>query len=146
MIDRSHIGRSFAPFEVVVDPFQLRLFAKATGETRQEYQDLVAAHQRGLRGLLAPPTFLFSIWLQDPVPLRIASELGLELGRVLHGEQKFTYSSQIYSGDTITVQERITDIYDKRGGQLEFVVSDVGAVNQHGETVGTAVCTTVYRN
>ena len=146
MLDHTRIGHSFAPFTVTIDPFQLRLFAKAVGEDRPEYIDLSATQAMGLRGLVAPPTFLFSIWMQDPVPLRLTSELNLELGRVLHGEQSFSYSAPIYSGDTVTVREQITDIYEKRGGALEFIVCDLDATNQLGERVGTATCTTVYRN
>jgi hypothetical protein len=146
MLDRSHVGRTFAPFTVSIDPFQLRLFAKAIREERPEYLSEAAALALGMRGLPAPPTFLFSVWMQDPVPLRLTAELKLDIGRVLHGEQSFSYGTPLYSGDTITVQERISDIYEKRGGALEFIVSELDATNQLGERVGTATCTTVYRN
>lgn len=146
MIDRSHIGRTFPAFQVRVEPFQLRLFAKAVGETRAEYLDEDAARAAGLRGLLAPPTFLFSLWLQDPVEFRMARELGLDLRRVLHGEQTFRYRAPVCGGDVVRVQETIRDVYDKKGGALEFVVSDVVARGAGGEPVAEAACVTVVRN
>lgn len=146
MIDRSHIGRAFDAFTVRVEPFQLRLFAKAVGEARPEYVDEAVALAAGYRGLLAPPTFLFSLWLQDPTEFQLARKLGLDLRRVLHGEQSFTIHEPLCGGDVMTLQERIVDIYDKRDGALEFVVSDVTAHDPDGRLLAEGRCTTVVRN
>jgi acyl dehydratase len=141
----SFIGRAFAPFSVRVDPFQLKLFAKAIGETRPEYVDEAAAATAGRRGLLAPPTFLFSIWLQDPRSGQANSVLDLDVRRVLHGEQSFSYAAPIYSGDTITLQETIVDVYEKKNGALTFFVSEMSTKNQLGEGTGLMRCVTVLR-
>ena len=52
---------------------------------------------------------------------------------VLHGEQGFTYHAMAYAGDTLTFEQRIDDIYDKKGGALEFVVRTTRVTNQRGE-------------
>jgi hypothetical protein len=72
--------------------------------------------------------------------------LGIDIGRVLHGEQQFTYLQQIYAGDRIKLSTRISDIYDKKGGALEFVVQDTTAENQQGVAVGAARTIMVVRN
>jgi acyl dehydratase len=76
----------------------------------------------------------------------IMGRLGVDIGRVLHGEQQFTYGEPIYAGDTITMKTKISDIYDKKGGTLDFIVQDTEAVNQKGEKVGVARTVIVVRN
>ena len=48
MIDRSYIGQKRKPLTVAVEPFQLRLFAKAIGETNPIYLEEEAAKKGGL--------------------------------------------------------------------------------------------------
>jgi acyl dehydratase len=76
----------------------------------------------------------------------ILGKLGVDIGRILHGEQHFTYFKPIYAGDTITLTTRVTDMYDKKGGALDFIVQETDATNQKGETVGATRSTIVVRN
>lgn len=124
MIDRSNIGRSWPPWDVEVEKGRLRLFAKAIGETRPIYTDDAAARATGLRGILAPPTFAFCLGADDPDGLRYLDELGIPIGRMLHGEQRLTLIEPICAGDRLRVTRRIRDIYDKKGGALEFIAFD----------------------
>ena len=50
------------------------------------------------------------------------------------------------AGDTVTVRSAITDIYDKRGGKLEFVVKDSSVINQHEELVAELRTVLVVRH
>jgi acyl dehydratase len=72
--------------------------------------------------------------------------LGIDIGNVLHGEQRFSYFGQIYAGDRIRLSTQISDIYEKKGGALQFVVQDTIAENQNGETVGTSRIVSIVRN
>jgi len=146
MLDRSLIGHEFPPRFTDVEKGQLRFFAKATGETNPVYFDEDAARAAGHPNLPAPPTFLFSLEQLAPDPMGVLGVLGVDIGNVLHGEQQFTYMKQIYADDRIKLACRISDIYDKKGGALEFIVQDTTAENQHGETVGLARTITVVRN
>jgi acyl dehydratase len=146
MIDRSYIGRTLPSFSVKIEPFQLRLFAKAIGETRPEYLDEEHARAIGLPGLLAPPTFVFSIWLQDPVPFRMVTKLGLDMDRVLHGEQSFTFRSPFHSGDIVRITERIADVYERKNGLLVFIVSEILADTPANVPLAEARCVTVVRH
>lgn len=146
MIDRSYMGRKSEPLTVAVEPFQLRLFAKAIGETNPVYLEVEAAKAAGYRNMLAPPTFANALSLSKPDPFGQWPAMGIELAKVLHGEQKFEYFAPICAGDTITLQDEITDIYDKKDGAMEFVISEITVTNQDGELVGKMTSVLVQRH
>lgn len=146
MLDRSKIGHSFPSHSVEIEKGRLRFFAKAIGETNPIYTDEAAARDAGYKTLPAPPTFMFSIDLDSPEFLPVLQLLNMDIGRILHGNQEFEYSGTIYAGDTITASCKILDMFDKKGGALEFVVLENSYTNQHGELVGKARQTIVYRN
>lgn len=145
MIDKKHIGKVVPLFTATADKSQLRFFAKATGETNPIYSDEAAAKAAGHPTLPLPPTFLFSLMLEQPGD-KLRQELGIDVRRVLHGEQSFTYHRMAYAGDTLRFEGRITDIYQKKGGALDFVVRDTKVTNQRGEHVADIRAVTVQRN
>jgi acyl dehydratase len=146
MIDRRHIGHVMAPFTVPVEAGRLRFFAKATGQTDPVYTDPAAARDAGHRDLPVPPTFLFCLEMESPHSGAIREMLCLDYRRLLHGEQQFTYHAMAYAGDQLRFEPRIEDIYDKKGGALEFVVRQTRVINQHGTLVAELRCVTVQRN
>lgn len=121
-----------ATTEVVIERGRLRLFAQATGQTDPVFTDLAAARAAGFRDLPAPPTFLTSLELGVPDPYAYLIELGIDLGGVLHGEQSFVYHAQAYAGDILVLRPRIVDVYEKRGGALEFLVRETLVSNEAG--------------
>ncbi|MBK5517244.1 MaoC family dehydratase N-terminal domain-containing protein [Pseudomonas sp. TH10] len=147
MLDRSKTGTVFAPFTVVVGLRQLMFFAKAIGETNPVYVDETAARAAGHRSIPAPPTFAMVLDMdrQEDLSPEVAL-LQLDVRRILHGSQSFEYFAPIYAGDEITVTRQIVDIYDKKGGALEFVVTESRYTNQDRQCVSTAQCCLVYRN
>lgn len=146
MIDRQYIGHTLPPFEVEVEKGRLRFFAKATGQHDPVYADESAAHDAGHPGLPVPPTFLFCLEMESPDPAAIRKLLGLDYKRLLHGEQGFTYHRQAYAGDRLRFEQRIDDIYDKKGGALEFVLRTTRVSNQRGEHVADLRSVTVMKN
>lgn len=146
MIDRRYIGHVLAPFSVPVEAGRLRFFAKAIGQTDPAYVDEAAARDAGHPGLPVPPTFLFCLEMEGPNPAAIRELLGLDYGRLLHGEQQFVYHAPAYAGDVLRFEQRIEDIYDKKGGALEFVVRRTQVSNQHGVQVAQLRAVTVMRN
>jgi acyl dehydratase len=145
MIDKKHIGRQLPTFLVTAEAGQLRFFAKATGETSPIYFDEQAARDAGHPNLPLPPTFLFSLEFQIPSNAW-RDELGIVTARILHGEESFRYHRMAYAGDTLRFDVRIADIYDKKGGALEFVVRETRVTNQHGEHVADLRSVLVQRN
>lgn len=146
MIDRRFIGHELPPFEVRVEPGRLRFFAKATGQTHPLYVDEAAARAAGHPGLMVPPTFLFCLEMESPDPAAIRNLLGLDYKRLLHGEQRFVYGAPAFAGDALRFAQRIEDIYDKKGGALEFVQRRTLVHNQHGLQVAELHGTTVMRH
>jgi acyl dehydratase len=146
MIDRRHIGHTLAPFSVPVEAGRLRFFAQATGQTDPVYTDTAAARDAGHRDLPVPPTFLFCLEMEGPNPAAIRELLGLDYRRLLHGEQQFSYHAMAHAGDVLTFEQQIDDIYDKKGGALEFVVRLTRVSNQHAQLVAELRSVTVMRN
>jgi acyl dehydratase len=146
MIDKSHIGKTFPGHSVVVEAGRLRFFAEAIGETNPVYVDEAAAQAAGYPSLPVPPTFLFGLEMERPNALAWVREIGMNLARILHGEQTFTYHRPACAGDVLTFDTCISDIYDKKNGALEFVVKQSRVSNQHGEHVADLKTVLVQRN
>lgn len=145
-IDRSMIGRELPSTSLLVTRSRLRYFAKATGLTDPIYTDVNVAKRVGHRDLPVPPTFLFAIELEAPNPFAFLEQMGVELDTVLHGEQEFTYTQMAYAGDELIATGRITDIYEKKGGRLEFIVKESTVTNQDGAQVAVMRNATVVQN
>jgi acyl dehydratase len=145
MIDTKFIGKVLPPFRVTAETGQLRFFAKATAETNPVYFDESAARDAGHRSLPLPPTFLFSLEFEQP-DKSWRDEMGIQIARILHGEQSFTYHRLAYAGDTLRFESHIADIYEKKGGALSFVVRETRVTNQDGEHVADLRSVLVHRN
>jgi acyl dehydratase len=146
MIDRQFIGHVMPAFDVLVERGRLKFFAKAIGQTDPVYVDEAAAQAAGHPGLPVPPTFFFCLEMDAPDPAAIRNLLGMDYRRLLHGEQGFTYHRMAYAGDVLRYEQRIEDIYDKKGGALEFVVRKTRITNQRDEHVADLRAVTVLRN
>ena len=145
-----HIGTVSETRFVTVEAGFLKFFAKATNETNPVYFDEEAAIAAGHPAIPMPPTYLFS--LQMAVPARRGDlfdkehGLGIDLMRVLHGEQGFTYHRPIYAGDRIAITTTTEDIYAKKGGALAFIVQSTRFENDSVDLCAEARQVTVVRS
>jgi acyl dehydratase len=146
MIDKQHIGRTTTPQTVDVEKGRLKFFAKAIGETNPIYIDEAAAKAAGYRALPAPPTFTFCLEMETNSLWDNIAAMGVPVGKILHGSQAFKYHAPICAGDRVTFQTKVSDIYDKKGGALEFIVEDTTAKNQDGVLVAELQRVIVVRN
>jgi len=146
MLDKSRIGHVFPSFTAEVEKGRLKFFAKAIGETNPVYTDEAAALKAGYRSLPAPPTFTSVLDQESPDFLPVLGLLDIDIAKILHGTQAFEYFAPICAGDTIRVEARITDIFDKKGGALEFVVMESQYTNQDAQLTTKATSTLVVRN
>jgi len=146
MIDRKHIGRVLPKAVLDIEKGRLLFFAKAIGETNPVYTDEVAAKAAGYPSLPALPTFIFAAELDANTLVPAVKEMGVNLERILYGEQQFTYFAPICAGDTITVESKFTDVYEKKGGALEFLVKESVVTNQHATKVAEMRSVVVVRN
>ncbi len=145
-LDRKIIGHEFKPFSATVEAGKVRLFCKAIGEEDPIYADEAAAKKAGFSKIPVPPTFLQAIANDNPDRGGLLQLLKVDIGLILHGEQHYDYFAPVHVGDTITCQQKVTDMYDKKGGALWFVVSETSMKDQSGKPVAKATSITVVRN
>lgn len=146
MLDTSKIGHKFTTFSADVEKGRLKFFAEAIGETDPVYTDEAAARQAGYASLPAPPTFPMVLDMEGPENMPVLELLGIDIAKILHGSQEFEYFAPICAGDVITVTSRIADMFEKKDGALEFVLSENTYTNQGGQMVARAISTLVVRN
>lgn len=146
MAYEEYVGKAYEPFEVEVEKGRLRFFAKAIGSDDPIYCDEDAARSAGYAGLPAPPTFAFSITMDAGQSFNVLEDMGIPLPKAVHGAQGFTYHKPIIAGDVISGQQVISKIYEKKGGALLFIETDIELKNQNGETVCDLQSTIVVRN
>ena len=145
MIDRKHVGRKLPVAVLAIEAGRLRQFARAIGETNPIYTDEVAARAAGYRSLPAPPTFLIAGELEADTVRAALVDMGVDVARILHGEQQFTYDAPVCAGDSVAFASTFGDIYGKRNGALEFIVKETMVTNQHGMRVATMRSVIVVR-
>lgn len=147
MADKSLIGRQTAQGSVEVEKGKLKFFAKAIGETNPLYSDLAAAKDEGHQSLPIPPTFLMPLLSELRGDIQgLMSVLEWDLGKILHAEQSFVYHQMVYASDVLTAETHIVDVYEKKGGALQFVVQETKVTNQHGEHVADVRNSLVHRS
>lgn len=145
-IDTSVIGTTLPTTTLTIDRGRLRFFAKAIGETDPIYTDVEAAKAAGHPDIPAPPTFLFSVELENPDPFAFLASMGVDLRLVLHGEQAFTYHAIAYPGDELVASPRITNVYTKKDGALEFVVKNTAITRADGTPIAELNSVIVIQN
>jgi hypothetical protein len=131
-IDRDFVGYSLPAFAVAATPERIERFAKAIG----------LPPNNGC----APPTFLKAIEGEDNSSRRILEAMRVPLARVLHAEQQFEYQAPIRPGDSLRVKRTVTDIYEKRNGEMEFVVIESRIWRHDGTAVGCSRQVILVRN
>jgi acyl dehydratase len=146
VVDRRAIGRELPPLTMVVDLGRLRFFAKSIGETNPIYVDPAAAQAAGLAGVPVPPTFFFSVGLEAPEPFAFLPEMGVDITTILHGSQSFMYHQMAYAGDELTVHSRIADVFDKRDGQLTFIIQESKVRGQREQLIAELESVIIVQN
>lgn len=123
--DPDRIGERSEPRVHEIEKGAIRRFAEALGETDPVYFDLEEAERQGYSGLLAPPTFPFTL-RRNPIP-------GLRMPRagVIHGEQEFTYGRPICSGDVISVVSWLEDVKVREGSRGPMTLVTAASEGSH---------------
>ncbi len=135
-IDRQFIGYTLPPFTVTVERERLRQFAAAIG----------ASAPLGGDEDRAPPTYLKVIEGEDNSSRKILSALGVDLRRVLHAEQEFEFHAPYGAGDRLAVERTVSNIYERKAGELEFVVVDTLIRQSSGALVARTRQVILVRN
>ena len=143
-LDRSFVGRTYPPAWVYeVGREKIKEFADAIGDLNPVYRDPEAARAAGYKDVIAPPTFVTIINLRAIDVIIHDPELGLDYGRMVHGEQTFRYTRPLQAGDRLTVTTTVADIMTRAGSDFLTVRADV--TTEDGELVVTANALLVVR-
>ena len=145
-LDKKIIGHEFKPFSATVEAGKVKLFCTAIGEEDPIYQNEAAAKKAGYPKVPVAPTFLQALTNEDPEKGALLKLINVDIGLILHGEQHYDYLAPVFVGDKVTCQQKIVDIYDKKGGALWFIVSETAMKNEAGKMVAKATGITVVRN
>lgn len=121
-LDHAILDVVVPPIVADVERGRIRQFAVAIGEVNPIYRDREAAIAAGHPDVLAPPTFLFGLELENSDVFADLAAHGVDLGNVLHGEQRFRYFADVHAGDRVRFESRYVDAYTKAGGALDFLV------------------------
>lgn len=121
-LDRAILDVQTPPVTADVERGRIRQFALAIGETNPVHHDRSAAQLDGHPDVLAPPTFLFGLELENSDVFADLAAHGVDLGTVLHGEQRFRLFANVHAGDQVQFDTRYVDVYSKAGGALDFLV------------------------
>jgi acyl dehydratase len=137
------VGRVFAPVTYAVGREKIREYARAVGETDPLHSDLEAARAAGHPDLVAPP--MFAVVYTSPAigPAFLDPAVGMDLGRMVHGAQEFSWGPLVVAGDEIATEVAVAEIYE-RGG-MGFYVFESRSDNQRGERVSTGTWTCIVR-
>jgi acyl dehydratase len=137
-------GRVFPPAEpYLVGREKVREFASAVFSTSALNFDRDAAIAAGFADVVAPPTFAVVVQERTLAQLLAAPDAGIDFSRVVHGDQRFSYTRPIVAGDQLTAQLTVSSV--KSLGGHSMVTADSVITDASGAHVVTAISTLVVR-
>jgi acyl dehydratase len=137
-------GREFSPTPpYLVGREKVREFARAVFATSPLSHDVQAAQAAGYPDLVAPPTFPVVVQEATLAQLLAEPDAGIDFTRVVHGDQRFTYTRPVVAGDELTATLRVASI--KQLGGHSMVTAESTIVDASGAHVVTAISTLVVR-
>ncbi|MBV9228099.1 MAG: MaoC family dehydratase N-terminal domain-containing protein [Chloroflexi bacterium] len=149
MFDKSKIGQSFPPFTVEVERCKIHELALAIGDDNPIYHSREAAQAAGYKDVPLFPTAptLFGFW-GNPQRGSYLAGVGINVMRILHGEEEYEYQAPIYPGDTLTGVTSIVEGKTRQGrdgSSMDILTTETRYTNQHNQPVLSARTTIVVR-
>lgn len=139
MVDKSAVGATDEPFEMIVEKGKIREFAIATKSKNDAYL--------GADEPVSPATFLAASAFWTAPGAGAITKVGLDLRRVLHGGSEFVFHGPPpKAGTKLIGQSRIADIYEKdgkRGGTMTFVETVTDFRDEGGNLVAESKATII---
>ena len=137
-------GRVFEPTApYLVGREKIREFARAVFATSPLNHDPEAAVAAGYSDIVAPPTFPVVIQESTLAQLLAEPDAGIDFTRVVHGDQRFSYTRPIVAGDELTAVLSVASI--KSLGGHSMVTAESTITDASGAHVVTAISTLVVR-
>jgi acyl dehydratase len=149
MFDASKIGQSFAPFTIEIQRNKIHELTAAIGDKNPIYHRQAAAQEAGFADVPISPTTptMFSHWGNRERGSSLA-DLGINVSRILHGEEEYEYLAPIYPGDTLTGTTTLVDGKTRQGSggySMDILTTETRYVNQKGQPVLNARTVIIVR-
>ncbi|MBI1758988.1 MAG: MaoC family dehydratase N-terminal domain-containing protein [Actinobacteria bacterium] len=138
------VGRSYpptAPYEVCRE--KIREFADAIGDPNPAFRDPQSARDLGHLDVIAPPTFPVIVSFLATRGVIEDPDLGIDYSRVVHGEQRFSYTRPVRAGDRLVGVASVTSV--RRAAGNDLISTGVEVSTAEGEPVVTVHSTIVVR-
>lgn len=139
MATAEDIGRELEQARFRIDPSKVTELARSLYDPDPVYADPAAARAAGFSDLPVPLTAsTLASFSAEGGALGAAMALGLDLGRVLHGESSWEYLRPLKVGDELSGTTTVADVSTKdgsRGGTMTIVVLETAFRDPAGELV-----------
>ncbi|HEU5225761.1 MAG TPA: MaoC family dehydratase N-terminal domain-containing protein [Actinomycetota bacterium] len=122
-------GSTYPPVRFLVDEVRVRAFADAVGQG----------------GPGVPPTIVTVPEIEAGLDHVVSDpRLGIDLSRVLHGEQEYRWSRPVVVGETLTASATIESVRNKGG--IRFLTLRTEVLDEAGELVVAGRSTLIVRS
>ena len=137
MANKEKIGKEFPAFTWEVEKGKIRELVQAIGDNNPIFLEREAAIAAGYKDIVAPATFVTVPMMWTNSLTSTLDDADVKFVNILHGEEEYEYFAEIYPGDILTGQAKITDIQTKKGksGEMDLVKIEVNYINQEGKPV-----------
>jgi acyl dehydratase len=155
-VDSSLVGRRWGPFRYTVGLEKLREYVAAISggaptlglsglpdDVHPVLHDEAAAAQGPYGSVIGFPTFAVTFAMAPFGAALLDPALGVDLLRLVHGEQDFEFLEVLRPGDVLTTHGELVEV--SQHGRNEVVVVRTESVNQHGRTAVRGRFTGVIR-
>jgi acyl dehydratase len=137
-------GRVFPPTApYLVGREKVREFARAVFASDPVNFEPAAAIVAGYTDIVAPPTFAVVVQELTLAQLLAEPDAGIDFSRVVHGDQRFSFTRPIVAGDELTATLTVTSVKSLGGNAM--VTAESRIVDATGLHVVTATSTLVVR-
>ncbi|HYT37244.1 MAG TPA: MaoC family dehydratase N-terminal domain-containing protein [Ktedonobacteraceae bacterium] len=149
MFDKSKIGQSISSFIIEVQRNKIHELTTAIGDNDPVYHSREAAQEAGFSDVPISPTTptMFTFWGNTQRRVRLA-DIGIDVTRILHGEEEYEYLAPIYPNDILTGTTTLVDGKTRSGSNghsMDILTTETRYVNQHNQPVLNARTTIVVR-
>lgn len=144
-VNLNAVGQVSSPCEgYEVSREKIRMFADAVDARAAEHRDVAAAVEAGYPDLVASSTFPVLIAQRSEFATLIAPEVGVELAKVIHAEERFVHHRPIVAGDVIDTAIHIESMVPRAA--ILMVTTRAELTDAVGAPVTTAFSTLAVRD
>lgn len=130
-LSKDIVGKKLDSYQFTVERGKVKEFCRAIGETNPIYTDPAEAKKAGFQDTPIPPTMqtTFQFW-GYPKIWDDMKGMGIDISRLLHMKEEYTYLKPVYPGTTIHAAGEVIDV---KTGKMDMVTFKTTYANEKGE-------------